>query len=186
MGRPLHNFQQKSWWVRSGHRAMTSYKIQPSTELSTRSGFRQLSMSTTDWNGGIIHNVGQKMNTPDLWHCILIFGRSFEVINLGWHILTYSGWIEGFDGFLRPCDRMCVSLSAWTSVYALWPFRMAIRVFDLVCPQAIFLVRVTWFPSGTIYVINIWPRCCNSTSLSRIERRSRWWKLNFAIINCFF
>ena len=41
-------------------------------------------LAAIDWNGDIMHGLGQQMTTSDLWHCILTFQRSSEVTYIGY------------------------------------------------------------------------------------------------------
>ena len=45
--------------------------------------FSATEIAAIDWNEDIMHGLGQRMTTSDLWFCILTFQRSSEVTDLG-------------------------------------------------------------------------------------------------------
>ena len=44
--------------------------------------FSATGLAAIDWNGDIMHDLGQHMTKCDLWHCIMTFQRSSEVTDL--------------------------------------------------------------------------------------------------------
>ena len=50
--------------------------------------FKEIVLSATELAAinkkvDIMHDLSQHMTTPDFWHCILTFQRSYEINNLG-------------------------------------------------------------------------------------------------------
>ena len=53
-----------------------------SDRLSKDIVFSATDLAIIDCDGDIMHDLGQKMTTSNLWHCILTFQRSSEITDL--------------------------------------------------------------------------------------------------------
>ena len=67
--------------------------------------FSAMGLAAIEWNGDIVHDLGQHTTKCDLWYCKMTFQRSSQVTDLDWPH-TYQQWLIwlffGFPGVLRP------------------------------------------------------------------------------------
>ena len=69
-----------------GSGQVTSYYVITGTasdRLFEESMFSATLIAAFDWNGEILHDLGQLMTTSDICHCIMTIERSSEVTDLG-------------------------------------------------------------------------------------------------------
>ena len=143
----------KFFFTRSGQvTELWRHKRRSLRPIFQRNGASAAELDAIDWLGDIMSHSGQKMTTSDLWHCILTFQMSSDVNDLGWPVDTsYSVWIGGFGGLLRPWDRILAHFSHRHVYSVSWHYLTSIRdfmVIDTDCPQAILPLRMTLFHSG--------------------------------------
>ena len=74
---------------------MPSCVLQPPTDFSTNPYFQSLTcFHWEEWGHyAIVHDLGQKMTTSNVWYYTLIFRRSSEVTDRVWPV-TYMQWMN--------------------------------------------------------------------------------------------
>ena len=105
--------------------------------------FSAMELAAIDWNGDIMHGLGQQMTTSDLWHCILTF---LKVIRGHWPFvtpcITELANLAVFGVSWDPETEHVASFSHRHVYSASLHHPKSIRAIDSVCPQAILATTV--------------------------------------------